>query len=191
MQRIIGKRSKGIWNEFVTKAWLMTQRLPSTSQTPKVWQGKWQDSISRFLDTTNDAKPRGVYIDPPYSRVQYSRYYHVFDTMLRYDYPICIGKGRYPPVATRFTSRFDSRPASVQSEFIDLFAKTSSAGLTTFVSYADQMSIPLSEILDLMRDAFSDVSLYTRALRHRSQGQPMRDRGMRTEVVLVGRSEQE
>ena len=36
-----------------------------------------------------------IYADPPYSRAQYSRYYHVLETLVLYDYPGVTGKGRY------------------------------------------------------------------------------------------------
>jgi adenine-specific DNA-methyltransferase len=36
-----------------------------------------------------------IYADPPYSRAQYSRYYHVLETLVLYDYPESTGKGRY------------------------------------------------------------------------------------------------
>jgi adenine-specific DNA-methyltransferase len=44
------------------------------------------------------------YADPPYSKDHYSRYYHVLETLTRYDYPDAEGAGRYRP--DRFRSTF-------------------------------------------------------------------------------------
>ena len=38
-----------------------------------------------------------VYADPPYGKDQYSRYYHVLETLVNYDYPEATGVGRYRP----------------------------------------------------------------------------------------------
>ena len=38
-----------------------------------------------------------VYADPPYTDDQYSRFYHVYDTLIRYDYPDAVGRGLYRP----------------------------------------------------------------------------------------------
>jgi adenine-specific DNA-methyltransferase len=49
-------------------------------------------------------KPAVIYADPPYTNDQYSRYYHLYETLLRYDYPPSVGIGRYRP--DRFHSAF-------------------------------------------------------------------------------------
>src|SRR5690606_18929617 len=40
-------------------------------------------------------RPSIVYADPPYTKDQYSRYYHLWETLVLYDYPKITGKGRY------------------------------------------------------------------------------------------------
>lgn len=56
--------------------------------------------------------PAVFYADPPYSKEHYSRYYHVLETLTRYDYPESHGAGRYR--ADRFRSTF-----AVKSEVLD------------------------------------------------------------------------
>ena len=48
-----------------------------------------------------------VYADPPYSAVHYSRFYHVIETLVRYDHPHLEYKGRYRD--DRHQSSFDKR----------------------------------------------------------------------------------
>lgn len=61
-------------------------------------------------------KPAVIYADPPYTTDQYSRYYHLYETLILYDYPVVEGKGRYRPgrivsdfcLATKVSDAFDS-----------------------------------------------------------------------------------
>jgi adenine-specific DNA-methyltransferase len=48
-----------------------------------------------------------IYADPPYSKNQYSRFYHVLETLHRYDYPPVSGRGRYR--SDRFHTGFSTR----------------------------------------------------------------------------------
>src|SRR5258706_4501012 len=50
------------------------------------------------------ARPSVIYADPPYTEDHYSRYYHLFETLVRYDYPELSGKARYR--AARFQTSF-------------------------------------------------------------------------------------
>lgn len=50
-----------------------------------------------------------VFIDPPYSSVQYSRFYHVLETIARGQQQISVfGVGRYPSILERPQSKFSS-----------------------------------------------------------------------------------
>ena len=70
------------------------------------------DALSLLRDRSNvfPKKDFVIYADPPYSKAQYSRYYHVLETIVLYDYPSCEGKGRYR--RDRFQTNF-SRIAGV------------------------------------------------------------------------------
>ena len=61
-------------------------------------------------------QPSVIYADPPYTTDHYSRYYHVLETLIHYDYPIAIGKGRYRP--DRFAT-----PFSIKSKVVDAFSQ--------------------------------------------------------------------
>lgn len=53
-----------------------------------------------------------VFIDPPYSAVQYSRFYHVLETIARGVKPEVEGRGRYPVIAQRPQSKFSNSGTS-------------------------------------------------------------------------------
>ncbi|HEY5262031.1 MAG TPA: DNA adenine methylase [Solirubrobacteraceae bacterium] len=57
--------------------------------------------------------PAIFYADPPYSKEHYSRFYHVLETLERYDYPPAEGLGRYRP--DRFATPLGTRRGVVPS----------------------------------------------------------------------------
>jgi adenine-specific DNA-methyltransferase len=63
---------------------------------------------------------RVVYVDPPYNTEQYSRFYHVLETLVRYDNPRLSCKARYRE--GRFKSGFSYR-GRVEVEFAELFKR--------------------------------------------------------------------
>lgn len=77
-----------------------------------------------------------VYADPPYTRDQYSRFYHVYETLCRYDYPGAHGKGRTPKTQ-RPKSRY-SRSAFVADAFRELFFLMSRLGKPLILSYPSE-----------------------------------------------------
>lgn len=56
-----------------------------------------------------------AFLDPPYSAVQYSRFYHVLEALSREDVPQVSGAGRYPALEDRPRSRFSLKSESAQA----------------------------------------------------------------------------
>lgn len=56
-----------------------------------------------------------VFLDPPYSGVHYSRFYHVLETLARGRKVKVTGTGRYPPIAQRPPSRYSMRGKSKEA----------------------------------------------------------------------------
>jgi adenine-specific DNA-methyltransferase len=73
-----------------------------------------------------------IYADPPYSKAQYSRYYHVLETLVLYDYPEISGKGRYR--AERFNTDF-SRAGAVQEAMDRFINSAAQTGAPLYLSY--------------------------------------------------------
>ncbi len=78
-----------------------------------------------------------VFIDPPYSSVQYSRFYHVLETIARVEQSINVsGVGRYPPLDDRPQSQFSNisqaKPALI--ELLKNLAERSCTIILTFPS---------------------------------------------------------
>lgn len=75
-----------------------------------------------------------VIIDPPYSAVHYSRFYHVLETIARGRSTKVSGVGRYPAPSERPKSDF-SLKGRVTTAFEDLFSALASSGSTVILTY--------------------------------------------------------
>lgn len=73
-----------------------------------------------------------VYIDPPYSEANYSRFYHILETLVRYDYPVNEYKGLYRD--NRFKSGF-CKPTKVEEEFRNVLQFAAAADAHAMISY--------------------------------------------------------
>ena len=75
-----------------------------------------------------------AFVDPPYSGVQYSRFYHVLETIARGKQEINEGRGRYPPLTARPQSAF-SRPSESREALVNLLENLSRAGVTVIFTF--------------------------------------------------------
>jgi adenine-specific DNA methylase len=75
-----------------------------------------------------------VFIDPPYSSVHYSRFYHVLETLTVYKSFDALGEGRYPPSETRALSLY-SQQRNALTALRSLFAQISSRGASAIVTF--------------------------------------------------------
>lgn len=75
-----------------------------------------------------------VFIDPPYSGVHYSRFYHVLETISRGACDDVSGIGRYPPTEQRPKSRYSLRAESCCAieELFEVVASRRSTAILTF-----------------------------------------------------------
>ena len=87
-----------------------------------------------------------VYADPPYSAVHYSRFYHVIETLVRYDHPHLEYKGRYRD--DRHQSPFDKRK-EVANAFQLLFKAVDERESHLVLSYSDNGLLKFDELLEI------------------------------------------
>lgn len=147
-QKILGDRRLSILEKFFNKVddihqnivfsknknicWNMDSRsLFDSEQNPDIWE------ILQDVDL--------VYLDPPYNSAHYSRFYHCFETLVKYDYPKNEYKGRYRQ--DRFQSNF-CRKSRVNAEFNDLLGMISEFCPNVAISYSSSFN-SRSEILTL------------------------------------------
>ena len=79
-----------------------------------------------------------VFVDPPYSGVHYSRFYHVLESIERGNPGIVSGIGRYPDIAMRPRSRYSLKRESQEalSELLRKIAAKGARAILTFPAHA-------------------------------------------------------
>ncbi len=80
-----------------------------------------------------------VYLDPPYSQGHYSRFYHLIETLVKYDYPEISNMGRYR--TDRHQSPFAHKDKVAKAISI-VCETTRKAGTTLVISYSKGGIVP-------------------------------------------------
>ncbi|MEM7262093.1 MAG: DNA adenine methylase [Planctomycetota bacterium] len=165
----------------------------------------WNLPVDQLLGEDGPLEPGQVglvYLDPPYTADNYSRFYHVLETLVTYDYPELerrggnITKGRYPSREHRHQSAF-CRREKVESAFRGVVEACARLKAKLLVSYSadsgllfrhwrdrseEEALAPESRFLELFRDTYADVELRQRDLMHSGQGDS--NRSVRELLVL-------
>ncbi|MFN0058517.1 MAG: DNA adenine methylase [Planctomycetota bacterium] len=139
-----------------------------------------------------------VYLDPPYTSDNYSRFYHVLETLVSYDYPeierrgAALTRARYPRVAARHQSEF-CQPANVEAAFRKTAQQCRQLGARLLVSYSLQSGLllkrwrkagdadPRRRFHQLFRDYYESVEIREMSLMHSGQG----DSNLNVQELLV------
>lgn len=154
-RRIQRTWSRGIWQCFQdrvsdlipvgTLEWRRSNRVSSI------------DAIS-FLSTEAAACIGAVYADPPYTKDQYSRYYHVYETLCRYDFPESHGVGRYRE--DRYSTKFCQR-RYVAEAFDNLCTGVAALGVPLILSYPSEGLLQRAgyDVEEILHESFDQVSV--------------------------------
>lgn len=164
--RHIRQRNRNIWRDW----------LGSIEELASVGSRDWrrhnrvfnEDCLSLLNGLRRKRiKPSVIYADPPYTDDQYSRFYHLLETLILYDYPEVTGAGRYR--TSRFQTSF-SHKASAVIAIESLVALSSALGAELILSYptnglAYQAG---ADVLGIMRRHYRSAELVTDILHSHS-----------------------
>ena len=112
-----------------------------------------------------------VFLDPPYSAAQYSRFYHVLETLANGSCGTVTGVGRYPPPAERPKSLFSlrSQAAPALEQLLSALGRTGCDVIMTFPQQSCSNGLAGEDILGLARQWF-EVDIRTVVMRHSTLG---------------------
>lgn len=103
-----------------------------------------------------------VFVDPPYSSAQYSRFYHILETAARGDQPAVSGAGLYR--GDRYQSPF-CRKSEVRNAFKELIEAVSESGASLVLTYPSQLghlnglAWTIEDVRDIARKHYRTVAL--------------------------------
>jgi adenine-specific DNA-methyltransferase len=143
-------RSQSFLERFKDKLQDIYRHLESSPYDNRCYAMDYRDLLS---DDELMAEVDLVYADPPYTNVHYSRFYHILETLVRYDYPESIYIGRYRD--DRHQSGFCQK-SNVEDEFRYLLRNLSSMQKTLVISYPDTGLMPLSQLVALCKEYYSE-----------------------------------
>lgn len=137
--------------KFIMQAWskdpVIEIKKALNDICPRFANVKGSSLVSDALSESKKLKSSDlVIIDPPYSGVHYSRFYHVLETIARGEFIEAEGAGRYPSIEMRPRSDFSMKGKS--QEALDLlFSNLAKAKVTSIVTFpAGECSNGLSGI---------------------------------------------
>lgn len=127
----IRQRRRKVWEEFLAAADLCSP-IGSVSwrKRNRIFNQDSCDLLPSLIQ--NRSQPALVYADPPYTTDQYSRYYHVLETLFHYDYPSVSSKARYRQ--DRFSTPFSKSTTAVEA-FTRLVGNISTLQADLILSY--------------------------------------------------------
>ena len=138
VRRFVAQRSRSVWREWLRAIFEFTPLGTLTWRSRnRVFR---EDAAQLLLNLADrDERPAVIYADPPYTSDHYSRYYHLYETLLLYDYPPSEGVGRYRP--NRFASAYSIKTA-VEQAMNRLVADCAKLGCRLVLSYPEQGLLP-------------------------------------------------
>ena len=127
-------RIKSLWRRSV---WAEFQNRLIAIQP--VGAQRWRDKNDvrnedalKLLGSNSLTHVGAIYADPPYTKDQYSRFYHVYETLYRYDFPDSVGEGRVR--SDRFSTGFCLK-SEVEQSFASLFERVGELRVPLVLSY--------------------------------------------------------
>jgi len=169
--RLLQDRSISIEQEFMNACDAVNIHSRATFEGHSLWCGSAEDYM------TTSAGADLYYLDPPYTAQQYSRFYHVLETICNYDYPQLIENGRittglYP--AKRYKSAFSSKRLA-PGAFRSIVSAARAYNAALLISYSQSATgsdgnarmISLEDLLDICCESFGSSNVDTVQLGHR------------------------
>ncbi len=174
ISKVIEDRSKIIIFDFFTRLQELEKHSEIKKYPIKSITGPWQNAIATLSKELDDNTI--VYFDPPYTREEFGRYYHLYETLAKYNYPDSIGIGRTPNKAKgeRYSTEFSSRNNNnIENAIVSIISKVLDNNWTCLWSYANNSVVNMIPVIQRVYSKFNkniDVLAYATEHRHSTQG---------------------
>lgn len=161
--RIIPLQKMDLFQEFLTKC-NNYSRLVFSDKRNKAFCSDYKI----LLKECDDIKQVDtIYLDSPYSQEQYSRFYHVLETVVKYDSPNVDFKAKYRD--DRFQSSFCYK-GKVKDAFEEIISFSKENNINLVISYSNKALLPVDDLLNLCESYFQHVSIQHIDYKHSTQG---------------------
>lgn len=177
LPRTLFRRSLSVFQEFAARLLSLAEESSTCRFPVHTIAGPWQAAI----ENAGTSFGRGellVYLDPPYTRDEYSRYYHLLETLVLYNYPRVSGRALVPEKGSpnRFSSEFFTRTAATAERNVgEILRECLHRGWAVLWSYADSGVADMREILKHAEGHTRTVDIFDTDYLHSKQGRKGRN----------------
>jgi adenine-specific DNA-methyltransferase len=151
-RRILRTWRRNAWRVFTHK---LSDIIPLGSSQWRSGNEVRTSSASTALEQIRPGDCGAIYADPPYTRDDYSRFYHLYETAYLYDFPEVAGSGRTR--TERVTSTFCGRRTVIHG-FQEIKKETQRIGCSLILSYPEDGL--LCRVGSSVREMFEGVSSF-------------------------------
>jgi adenine-specific DNA methylase len=157
-KRVLTRRHISATREFEIRFLSLGRASEGVAHAVETVDGPWQMALSEATKLLDPARSV-VYLDAPYRREEYSRYYHVLETLTSYGYPSAKTAARIPDKGTdRFASEFFTRNRSAMIEALSSTIRSIlDAGFFCAWSYADRADADALSVLESVAGASNRI----------------------------------
>jgi len=160
--RIKQLRAMDVWQGFIEKCEDFAN-IVSNEYENKAYCLDYKELI-RLPDI---ADVKCFYLDSPYSAEQYSRFYHILETVSKYDNPSVSYKAKYRD--DRFFSKF-CYTKSALDEFEEIISFAKSNGSCLVISYSNRGVVDIGDIVTVAEKYYEKLDLKSLEYDHSTQG---------------------
>lgn len=160
--RIVKLQQMSMFDEFLRSCSLYTDIVFSKFDNRVMC-----DDFHNILNFELLGRPSLIYLDSPYTQEQYSRFYHLLETLVKYDWPEIKFKAKYR--CDRFMSKFCYK-RSVENEFRTLFDFCLNNNVKIVISYSNKGVISVDNLANVASQYFGDVKIIQHEYSHSTQG---------------------
>lgn len=163
--RIQKLRSMSVGEAFLKRC--LDLHIDTTNLGNRVFRLDSTDLLGSDLLADNAPPGSVLYLDPPYSSAQYSRYYHLLETVVLDDKPEVSFKALYRQ--DRYQSPFCSSTRAYQ-EFFRVISASFDRGWPIVISYSSHGLVKVPDLLALLKANYPKVSVAEARYNHSMQG---------------------
>lgn len=171
-ETILTQRSRSAWLEFSKRMIAIATESERYPYKVKDIEGPWENALNYFQNMNKDQLI--VYLDAPYKREEYSRYYHVLETIAKYDYPASENKGRMRSKnkGERFNTEFFTKTGDkIESVFERIITQILQKRAICAWSYSNNGAVSIMKVVTRIKEKCNcDVYYYSIPYKHLSQG---------------------
>jgi adenine-specific DNA-methyltransferase len=186
LPKLLDDRAKSAMHEFSIRLTALANESENATRTIEILPGPWQKTLLE-AEKLFHGKNVLVYLDAPYKREEYSRYYHLLETAVLYNYPSATNKGRLPDKGQgkRFQSDFFTKNRlKMEAELARIICSILARGWICAWSYSDNGVANIVNVIDQVynKEPCQVISFAT-PYQHKSQGKGMLHEKRRPKTV--------